>query len=66
MHELSYERMSKIKNLNKKIDHNNLSYYFKDKSISLINFIGFKAPSHDIFTGNIELAKVKEDQEQFK
>ena len=69
MDELLYERMSEIKSLNKKIDHNNLTYYFKDKSISLINFIGFKVPLHlyrDIFNGNIELVKPEEDQEQFK
>ena len=41
----------------------------KDKSISPINFIGFKAPLHlyrDIFDGNIILAKAEEDQKQFK
>ena len=41
----------------------------KDKSISPINFIGFKAPLHlyrDMFNGNTKLTKAEEDQEQFK
>ena len=65
----SYERIIEIKYLSKQIDHNNLTYYFKDKSNSPINFIGFKAPLHlyrDIFDGNIILAKAEEDQKQFK
>ena len=40
-----------------------------NKSISLTNLIGFKAPCHlyrDIFDGNIELGKAEVDQEQFK
>ena len=60
--------MSEIKDLNRQIDHNNLTYCFKDKSISPINFICFKAPLHiykDILNGSIELAKAKEDQVQF-
>ena len=67
--ELSYKRMSEIKDLSKQIDLNNLTYFFKDKSISPINVIGFKAPLHlhrDIFNGNTELAKAEEDQEQFE
>ena len=61
--------MREIKDLSKKIDHDDLTYYFKDKGISPINFVGFKAPLHlyrDILNGNIELAKAEEDQEQFK
>ena len=61
--------MSEIKNLTRQIDLNNSTYYFKDKSIIPINFIGFKSPLHlyrDIFDGNIELAKAEEDQKQFK
>ena len=61
--------MSEIKNLSRQIDLNNSTYYFKDKSIIPINFIGFKSPLHlyrDIFDGNIELAKAEEDQKQFK
>ena len=67
--ELSYERMSEIKDLRKQIDLNNSTYYFKDKIISQINFIGFKAPLNlyrYIFNGNIELAKAEEDQKQSK
>ena len=44
--ELSYERMSKINDLSRQINFNNLIYHFKDKSISPINFIGFKASLH--------------------
>ena len=38
--------MSEIKNLSKQIDFNNLTYYLKNKSISPMNFIDFKAPLH--------------------
>ena len=61
--------MSEIKDLSRQIDLNNLTYYFKNKNTSPINFISFKAPLHldkDIFDGNIELAKPEADQEQFK
>ena len=61
--------MSSIKDLSNQIDLSNLTYYFKKKSISPINFIGFKSPLNlykDICGGNIELAKAEEDQEQFK
>ena len=67
--ELSHERMSKIKDSSRQVDLNNLTCYFKNKSISPINVIGFKAPLHlygDIFDGNIELAKAEEDQNQLK
>ena len=40
--ELSYERMIEMKDLSIQNDVDNLTYYFKDRSISLINFIGFK------------------------
>ena len=61
--------MKQIKDLSRQIDLNNLTFYFKNKSISLINFIGFKTPLHlyrDIFGGNIELAKAENYQKQFK
>ena len=61
--------MNEIKDSSKQIDLNNLTCYFKNKSISPINVIGFKVPLHlygDIFDGNIELAKAEEDQKQFK
>ena len=67
--ELSCERMIEIKDLSIQIDINNLTYYFKNKSISPINVIGSKAPLHlykDMFNGNIKLVKVEEDQKQFK
>ena len=61
--------MSEIKDLSRQIDLNNSTYYFKNKSVSPINFTGFKAPLHlyrDIFDGNIELEKAEKDQKQFK
>ena len=61
--------MSEMNDLSWQIDLNNLTYYFKGKSISRINFIGFKAPLHlyrDISSCNIELAKAEEDQKQLK
>ena len=66
---MSFHIMSKISNQTSKIDLNNWTYYFKSKSISPINFIGFKAPLHlcrDIYDGNIELSKAEKDQGQFK
>ena len=45
-YELSYERMREIKHLSRQINFNNLTYYFKNKSVNPINFIGFKAPLH--------------------
>ena len=59
--------MSEIKDLRRKIELNNLTYYFKSTSIFPINFIGFRAPLHlfrDIFTGNIE--KAEEYKKKFK
>ena len=67
--ELSDERLSETKYLSRQIDFDNLTYYFKRKNISPINFIGFKAPLHlyrDIFDGNIKLAKAEEDKKKFK
>ena len=61
--------MSETKDLSKQIDPNNLIYYFKDKSISPINFVSFKVPLYlyrDISNGNKKLEKAEEDQEQFK
>ena len=61
--------MSEINDLSKKIDYNNLTYYFKDNGISPINVIGFKTSLHlywDIFNDNIKAAKVEEYQKQFK
>ena len=36
------ERLNKIQEISKKYDYNNLTYYFIDSRISLINFIKFK------------------------
>ena len=61
--------MSEINNLGRQTDLNNLTYYFQDKIVSPVNFIGFKAPLHlyrDTFDVNIELAKAEEEQKQFK
>ena len=61
--------MSKTHNLNKQIDFNNLTYYFKSKDISPINFIGFEGPLRryiSIFGGDITIEKVDKDQKQFK
>ena len=61
--------MSEIKNLRRQIDLNNLTYYLRVKSISPINFIGFKAALYlyrDIFSADIELAKAEEDRKKLK
>ena len=66
---LLHERMIEIKDLSRQIGLNSITYYFKSKSISPINFIGFKALLHlyrDIFNGDIKLAKAEEYQEQYK
>ena len=64
-----YEKISEIKELTRQSDLNNLTYYFKNKSISPVNFIDLKAPLHlyrDIFDRSIKLAKGEEDQKKFK
>ena len=38
------ERLNKIQEISKKYGYNNLTYYFIDSRISLINFIKFKGP----------------------
>ena len=43
---LSNERISEIHNISKVIGFNNLTYYFKGKNISTMNFIGFRSPMH--------------------
>ena len=42
--ELSTERMGEIYSISKQIDFNDLSYYFKSKDISPINFFCFRGP----------------------
>ena len=67
--ELSNERIDKIYNISKQIDFNNLTYYFKNKNIRPINFVGFGGPLHifnKIKNGNTSAEKIKEDQKQFK
>ena len=57
------------KNLNIQIDFNYLTYYFGSKSSSSIYFIGFKTLLHlyrNIIDGSAKLAKLEEDQKQFK
>ena len=44
--EFSNERMDEIRNIVEQVDFNNLTYYFKGKDISPINFIGFRGPMH--------------------
>ena len=63
--------MSEIKDLCRKIDHDNLTFYFKDKSINPIKFIAFRGSLRlykDVFDGNIELPKAekKNNQKQSK
>ena len=60
--------MNEINYLSRQIHLNNSTYYFKNKIVSPINFIGFKAPLHlyrDIFDDNIELPK-KKNENNFK
>ena len=66
---LSNERMGEIHNIGKQIDFNNLTYYFKNKKISPINFIGFRGPLHiynNIKNGNTSLEKIDKDKKQFQ
>ena len=44
--ELSNERMSQIRDIEKQMNFNNLTYYFISKSISPTSFIGFTGPMH--------------------
>ena len=44
--EFSNERMDEMRNIVEQVDFNNLTYYFKGKDISPINFIGFRGPMH--------------------
>ena len=57
--------MGEIHNIGKQIDFNNLTYYFKNKNISPINFIGFRGLLHiynNIKNGNTLLGKIGKDQ----
>ena len=69
LNELSYERMDEINDLSRKINFNNLTYYFKSKDSSPINFIGFKVLLYlyrNTLNGNAKLMKGEKDQKQFK
>ena len=51
------------------IDFNNLTDYFKEKSLSPINFIKFRDPTHiynNIKNGNTLIKNIEEDKKQFK
>ena len=61
--------MDEINDLSRKIDFNNLTYCFKSKDSSPINFIGFKALLHlyrNTLNGNTKLIKGEKDLKQFK
>ena len=63
------ERLNEIQEIRKKIDYNNLTYYFKTSDISPITFIKFKGPFgffKETKSGNISLKKTEEEQNKFK
>ena len=63
------ERMAEIYDLSKRIDFNNLTYYFKGKDNVPINFICFKGPLHfytNIFNGDTNIEKAEKDKKQNK
>ena len=54
--------MDKINNMSKQIDFNNLTYYFKDRNLTSINFFGFGGPFNiyeNIKNGNISIEQTK-------
>ena len=54
--------MREMCNIGEQIDFNNLTYYFKGKDISPINFFGFRGPMHiydNIKNGNTSLEKIE-------
>ena len=67
--ELSNEKIGEIYNISKEIDFINLTYHFKDSNTAPINFIEFRDPMYiynEIKSSNISIAKIEEDQKQFK
>ena len=53
--------------MNREIDFNNFTYYFKNLNLAPINFIGFRGPLHifeEIKNDNISIKKLEEDQEK--
>ena len=65
--ELPTERIGEIYNISKEIKFNNLSYYFKNKKISPIIFINFRAPVYicnQIKNCDTSIEKIEDDQKQ--
>ena len=60
--------MVEIRDQSKKINFDNLTYFFKDNTTS-INFIGFKGPLHifrSIYKGNIASEDVEKEQKKLE
>ena len=60
--------MNEIQERSKKIDFNNLTYYFKTSRICPINFIEFKGPFgffKEIRNGDKSLKEAEEEQTKF-
>ena len=67
--ELSNKKMSEIQELSEKNDFKNLTSYFTNPNLPLINFIGFRRPLdiyNEVKNGNISILKGEEDQNKFK
>ena len=61
--------MSEIQELSEKNDFKNLTYYFTNPNLALINFVGFRRPLdiyNEVKNGNISILKGEEDQNKFK
>ena len=66
--QLSNKRINEIQNLSKQTDFNNLTYYFRGKSVAKI-YIGFKGPLDfysNVTDGYITQEKAEEKQNEFK
>ena len=60
--------MGEIYSISTKIDFSDLTYYFKCKDITLINFVDFRGSLRiyeSIKNGFISVTKAKENQKQF-
>ena len=60
--------MGEVRNQIKKIDFNNLTYFYKGNT-ALINFISFKGPLHifkNIYDGNTTLKDVEKKQKSLQ
>ena len=63
------ELCDKFVTLNKKIEYDKLTYYFKSEDGIPISFNGFNRPLgliRDIKDGSVDLEKAKENQEKFR